>query len=234
MIAATPPTSTDSASICMRNACMDVTTLDSLELVRLLLPRATKTKNVKRVQLLRSLLEEWGGLAGLCRASADELADALSGLGPDRAREAALRLAAAFELGRRTESDLAKPPVFLRDRRDVGTWGMARLGGLEHEELWLLAVDGRSRLRLVCRVAQGGLHGTSVRASDPLRWAIRAAASGFVLVHNHPSGDPTPSREDVQFTASIAKAAEVISVPLLDHVVVTRDAYASVPVGVEP
>lgn len=72
-----------------------------------------------------------------------------------------------------------------------------------------------------------------VRPADPLRYALRAAASGFVLVHNHPSGDPTPSVEDVSFTRRVAAAAAVVGVPLLDHVVVTREGFSSVPFEVD-
>jgi DNA repair protein RadC len=117
---------------------------------------------------------------------------------------------------------------------DVAGWASARLSNLDHEELWLLALDGRSRLRAVRCVAKGGLHGAAVRAADPLRVALRAAAAGFVLVHNHPSGDPTPSPEDVRFTRRVASAAAVVEMPLLDHVVVARGGFASVPFAVEP
>lgn len=72
-----------------------------------------------------------------------------------------------------------------------------------------------------------------VRPADPLRLALRAAASGFVLVHNHPSGDPAPSAEDVAFTRRVASAAVVVGTPLLDHVVVARDGFSSVPFAVE-
>ena len=68
-----------------------------------------------------------------------------------------------------------------------------------------------------------------VRASDPIRLALRASASGFVLVHNHPSGDPAPSTDDVEFTRRVASAAAVVGMPLLDHVIVTGGGFASVP-----
>jgi DNA repair protein RadC len=71
-------------------------------------------------------------------------------------------------------------------------------------------------------VASGGIHGLHVGARDPLRIAIREAASAFVLVHNHPSGDPTPSSEDVAFTGSLAEAATLVGTPLLDHVIIAR------------
>lgn len=180
---------------------------------------------------LRALIDTCGGLSGVGRATVFELEAALKGLGEDAPAAIAEALATAFELGRRVACAQIEPPPRLQDVRDVGAWGMARLGALEHEELWVLAVDGRSRLRGVTRVAQGGLHGAAVRVEDPLRHALRAAASGFVLVHNHPSGDATPSLEDVTFTRAVARAAAVVGVPLLDHVVVSRTAFASVPVG---
>ena len=73
----------------------------------------------------------------------------------------------------------------------------------------------------------GGLHGLHVGARDPLRYALRDGGSAFVLVHNHPSGDPAASTEDVRFTEEVARAADVVGVPLLDHVIVARSGYLS-------
>jgi DNA repair protein RadC len=100
---------------------------------------------------------------------------------------------------------------------------------LAHEELWMLAVDGRGHLRAARCVARGGLHGASTRAVDPVRAALRVDATAFVLVHNHPSGDPTPSGEDIVLTEHVANVAAIAQVPLLDHVIVARDGYCSVP-----
>ena len=72
-----------------------------------------------------------------------------------------------------------------------------------------------------------------VRAADPIRLALRAAASGFVLVHNHPSGDPAPSAEDVEFTRRVAAAAAVVGTPLLDHVIVASGGFSSIPFDAE-
>ena len=176
------------------------------------------------------LLCDLGGIGGLSRATIQEIERHVADDPALRAPTAlcAQRIAAAFELGRRVASDPAMPRA-VSSSADVAAWAVPRLGALDHEELWLLALDGRSRLRAARCVARGGLHGMGVRAADPLRLALRAAASGFVLVHNHPSGDPTPSREDVTFTQSVAAAGVVVGVPLLDHVVVSREGFASVP-----
>jgi len=183
-----------------------------------------------------SLLCEMGGFGGLSRATIGEIEAQLQLTTSPRLRMTSLasarRIAAAFELGRRAAND-AVTPTSITSSADVAAWASTRLSGLDHEELWLLALDGRSRLRAVRCVAKGGLHGMGVRPADPLRLALRASASGFVLVHNHPSGDPTPSPEDVAFTRRVAAAAAVVGTPLLDHVVVVRGGFASVPFAVE-
>jgi len=164
------------------------------------------------------LLEEHGGVAGLARAGVGELAEP-AGMGAAKGA----RVAAAIELGRRATfaASLDALPK-LPDREAVESWARGRLATLDHEELWVLALDGRHGLRAARRVASGGIHGLHVTARDPLRIALRAAASAFVLVHNHPSGDPTPSDEDLAFTRAVVEGAAAIGTPLLDHVVVAR------------
>ena len=181
-----------------------------------------------------ALLCEQGGFSGLARATAAEIEGQLSSAPrPVRApRSSARRIAAAFELGRRATRD-AVAPRSVASSADVAAWAAPRLASLDHEELWLLALDGRSRLRAVRCVARGGLHGMGVRAADPLRVALRAAASGFVLVHNHPSGDPAASAEDIAFTRRVAAAAAVVGTPLLDHVVVASGGFSSIPFDIE-
>jgi DNA repair protein RadC len=173
-------------------------------------------------KLARRALAATGGLLDLARCPAPEL-EVLLG---DARR--AKRLAAAFQLGARRAVLERAPSATFGSSADVAAWAEPRLASLEHEELWVLALDGRGGLRGARRAAMGGLHGVGVRAADVLRIALRLAASGFVLVHNHPSGDATPSREDHVFTRSIAKAAAVVGLPLLDHVVVARGGFATV------
>jgi DNA repair protein RadC len=131
------------------------------------------------------------------------------------------RLAALTELVRRLNSS-ERSATHIRSASDVLLWAGPRLVHLEHEELWLLCVDGNHVLTAAERVAQGGLHGCGVTARDVLRPAVRNAAAAVVVVHNHPSGDPTPSLEDVAMTEQLAQACNILGVPLLDHVVVAR------------
>jgi DNA repair protein RadC len=161
-----------------------------------------------------ALLDRFGGLGGLARVGPAALA-AHPGVGLAKA----LRLAAALELGRRHAARTSSPREPVRTSAEVAARFGPRLGSLDHEEMWVLSLDGRNHLRGSRKVAQGGLHGCSVTARDILRVALADAASAIVLVHNHPSGDPTPSLEDVAMTRAVADAASIVGVPLVDHVV---------------
>ncbi len=179
------------------------------------------------------LLASLGGIDGLGRATTSEVEAHIEGIfGRREPARCARRIVAAIELGRRAACEGPAPSSVLSSA-DVAAWAIPRLVPLDHEELWLLALDGRSHVRGTRCVARGGLHGMAVRPADPLRLALRAGASSFVLVHNHPSGDPSPSEEDVRFTFQIAAAAAVVGMPLLDHVVVARAGFASVPLPEE-
>ena len=164
-------------------------------------------------------LEQCGGLRGLARGSLSDNAPAAS----------ARRLAAAVEIGRRAIASTVTPEGWteLAWADKVVDWARPRLATLDHEELWVLCLDGRHRLRAAVKAASGGIHGLHITPRDVLRSAIREAASGFLLVHNHPSGDPTPSLEDKSFTDAVAKAGLVVGVPLLDHIIVARGRFSS-------
>ena len=173
--------------------------------------------------LAGSVLETLGGLEGLGRIGPVALKERC---GMDRSR--CLRVAAALELGRRClERGMADEAEVVGSFESVARWARPRLTRLDHEQVWLLVLDGRNRLRSAQRVAQGGLHGCSLTPGDVLRPAVRDGGSAFVLVHNHPSGDPLPSREDVAMTRLVAAAGELLGVPLLDHVIVARGGESS-------
>lgn len=198
-----------------------VEALGDVELLALLLGSGTLKLPV--LALAGSLLASAGGLLGLTRCGLGELAET-PGLGFAKAA----RIAAALELGKRCAcASMETLGVPLLGSESVHAWARPRLGGLVHEELWLLALDGRNQLRAARRVAMGGLHGLSVTPRDTFRVALREAASAFVLVHNHPSGDPTPSAVDLEFTRAVARGAEQLGTPLLDHVVVARRGFVS-------
>ena len=192
--------------------------LDDAALLELLLGRSARDHEFKRA---KALLNFAGGLEGLARLGPSLLAQQ-AGLGVARAT----RLSAAFELGaRRWQSRATSAKI--DSLGAVANWAAPRLVPLDHEEIWVLSLDGRNCLRSGRRVGQGGLHGCALTARDILRPALRDGASAIVLVHNHPSGDPTPSPEDLQMTHAVVLACGAIGLPLLDHVIVAREGAAS-------
>ncbi|AKT42649.1 RadC family protein [Chondromyces crocatus] len=173
--------------------------------------------------LSASVLHHFSGLDGLARLGPHALAEH-PGLGLAKA----LRIAAAIELGRRSHERAARPRPPIRTSAAIATWCAARFGSLEHEQMWVISLDGRNGMRGARRVAQGGQHGCSVSARDILRAALADAAAAMVLVHNHPSGDPNPSPEDVVMTRAVSAAGLLVGVPLVDHVILAPDGhYAS-------
>jgi DNA repair protein RadC len=102
----------------------------------------------------------------------------------------------------------------------VGAVYSERLGDLVTEVMVVVALDGRNRVLAELEVARGGRHGMSLTVCDVLRPLIRIGATAFILVHNHPSGSPEPSTADIEMTYALAAAAEIVGVPLVDHVVV--------------
>lgn len=197
-----------------------IVTLADGELLAIVL--GTGTPKTPVLDLALGLLSDAGGLVALSRCSPSALSER-RGIGPAKA----LRVCAGFELARRAAALSARPRERLSSSQAVAAYARLELGHLDHEEMWLLALDGQNGARAFRKVAQGGLHGCAVSARDVLRLALHEAASGFVLVHNHPSGDPTPSAEDIAMTRVLSEAAEIVGIALVDHVVVTRDAHAS-------
>jgi DNA repair protein RadC len=107
---------------------------------------------------------------------------------------------------------------------DIGAIYSKRLGGLEYEVVIAVALDGRGQVIDEIGVSTGGQHGAAVTPSDVFRPLIRSGASSVILVHNHPSGDPTPSVEDIAMTRALASVGNVVGIALLDHVVVAARA----------
>lgn len=140
----------------------------------------------------------------------------------------AIRMIAAREFVARCSAISKKMrAVVIEEPRHVFNWARGRLTCLDYEELWLLALNSRNRLIAARRVASGGISGVRSTTSDVLRMALREGASGFVIVHNHPSGDSTPSAEDILFSRRLLSATQACDLPFLDHVVVSETGFAS-------
>ncbi|HVA85581.1 MAG TPA: JAB domain-containing protein [Candidatus Saccharimonadales bacterium] len=125
--------------------------------------------------------------------------------------------------------DATKDGRPVRGPADVAAYLGTELAGLAQEQLRVVCVDTRNRILATPLVYQGGLNATVIRIADCFREAVRLGAAAIVLVHNHPSGDPTPSPEDVRLTAEVSRAGDLLGIDVLDHVVVGSgpDQYVS-------
>jgi len=194
-----------------------VAALSDQDLVALVLSTGQSGSSVR--DIAHRLLASAPGLTGIARMGTANLAGEY-GIGPAKAA----RLAAALELGQRVFREaIEEPRLILTSVDDVLRWARPRLGPLEHEEVWLLCLDGQNGLKAARRVAQGGLHGCALTPRDVLRPAVRAATSAIILLHNHPSGSPDPSPEDIEMTRQLALASQMLGITLVDHVVVARN-----------
>lgn len=120
------------------------------------------------------------------------------------------------------ERSIDLPREWVRSADHAASVASCLIGDLPTERLVAILVDGGSRVTGVAVLAQGGMHGCGVRVPDVLRAVLAGHAAAFVLAHNHPSGDPTPSAEDVALTEAVWRASRVVGLDLLDHVVVAR------------
>jgi DNA repair protein RadC len=170
----------------------------------------------------RELLERAGGLAALADHAADELRRHC-GLSSRRA----LTVAAAFELGRRVAEARAAPGWSVRSPADVGERLAGAMAGLPREELRVLLLNTKNVVTTAVTVYAGNLAGSSVRVGEVFRDAVRRQAAAIVVVHNHPSGDPAPSADDLRITAELAEAGRLLDIELLDHIVVGGSRWVS-------
>jgi len=194
-------------------------TFGDTELLALLI--GTGSRGRTSLQIAAGLLDRFGGLAGLTRCQAQELM-AEPGVGQERS----VRVLAALEAGRRALDTPRHPaPVFGPD--DAFDALGPGLRGLGHEELHALFLDRRRRPVAHRRLTRGSDAYTVVDPRQVFRIAIGVGAHAVVIAHNHPSGDPTPSSQDVEITRRLAHAGRVLGIPLVDHLVVGADAYVS-------
>jgi DNA repair protein RadC len=174
------------------------------------------------LELAEDALTRHASVAALARAGIPELA-AIPGVGIAKAG----RLAAAFELGRRSVADWPVGRWTIRTPRDVAERLQVEMGRLEREELRVLSLNAKNVVQRVSQVYVGNVTSSLVRVGELFRDAVRLDASGIVLVHNHPSGDPTPSPEDLHLTAEAIAAGRLLDLDVLDHVVIGHDAWVS-------
>jgi len=165
-------------------------------------------------ELARQLLTSYGGVAGLNQLSVTQLKDA-TGLEDHEA----LRFVSVMELGRRVET-LSRGQITAIETPDDVASLLSDLRYERQEHFVVLMLDAKNQLLRRVDVHKGTLNSSLVGAREVFREAIREGASSIIVAHNHPSGDPTPSSEDIEVTHTLVKVGEILDIPVRDHVII--------------
>ena len=195
--------------------------LSAQEVLALILGRGIRGESV--MVTAQRLLSKFGNLKGVANASVEELSE-IRGIGLAKAAQ----IKAAVELSKRLESPVAesrKPAI--KSPEDVATIVRSQLKGKKKEHFLVLCLDTRNHLINSKQVSMGSLDTSVVHPREVFKEAISSNAASVIFVHNHPSGDPEPSKEDVELTKRLARAGEIIGIDVLDHIIVCDKAYLS-------
>lgn len=194
--------------------------LNNAELMAILLRVGVRGENA--VQLGQRLLQTFGGVNGLHRASFAELS-AQRGIGPAKAAQ----LKAALELGNRLRRETPEERPAIHSPEDAADLLKYDMSALEQEELRVILLDTRNRVLAIETLYRGSLNSSQVRVGELFREAIRRNAAAVIVAHNHPSGDPTPSPDDVVVTRAMIQAGKLLDIEVLDHLVIGGQKYVS-------
>lgn len=194
--------------------------LSHAELLAILL--RTGTRNESAVRLAERILNDCGGLKRFAERNWDELTH-IRGIGPAKA----LQLQASIELGRRVARSRLPDTVRIARPQDAADLLMEELRHLREEHFVCLFLNTKNQVIGRQTLSIGSLNASVVHPREVFRAAIRRSSASILCAHNHPSGDPTPSPEDIALTRRLAEAGELIGIELLDHLVIGDNRYIS-------
>jgi DNA repair protein RadC len=184
-----------------------------------LLAVALRINETEAAEALRNLLTEYGSLARI----PSEKITGIKGLGEGYANS----VAAISELVNREVRRTAPEQARVNSPTDAAALVQYEMSALDHEELWVMLLDTRNNVKKICKVYQGSVNSCQVRVGDLFKAAVRENAPALIVFHNHPSGDPTPSPDDVAVTRAINQAGKLMDVDVLDHVVIGAGRWVS-------
>jgi len=195
--------------------------LSAQEILALILGRGIAGESV--MVTAQRLLSQFGSLKGIAGASVEELSQ-VKGIGLAKASQ----IKAASELANRLEgySEASEKPL-LKTPEDVANLVRRRLKGKKKEHFLAILLDTRSRLIKVSEISVGSLDASIVHPREAFREVISASAASVIFVHNHPSGDPTASEDDIKLTKRLAEAGELMGIEVLDHIIIGDKKYLS-------
>lgn len=194
--------------------------LSHAELIAILLRVGIEGENA--VQMGQRLLQELGGLHGLHRASMLELSQQ-KGLGMAKAAQ----IKAAIELGMRIHSLMPEERPSVSSPADAAALVQYEMSALAQEHLRVINLDTRNRVINIDKLYVGSLNASTVRVGEIFKPGIQRNAASIIVLHNHPSGDPTPSPEDISLTRSIVQAGKLLDIEVLDHLVIGQGRWVS-------
>jgi DNA repair protein RadC len=194
--------------------------LSTAELMAILLRTGSRGENV--LDLATRLLSEFGGLGGLSRATLSELS-VFKGVGPAKAAQ----LKAGLEIGRRLLIAAPHERPQITSPADAANLLMLEMAHLEQEHLQVLLLDTKNHVLASRNIYKGNVNTSVIRVAELFREAIRHNSTAMIIAHNHPSGDPTPSPEDVRVTRQIVEAGNLLDIEVLDHLIIGQGRYVS-------
>ncbi|MCP4358547.1 MAG: JAB domain-containing protein [Chloroflexi bacterium] len=196
------------------------TAVSTAELLAIILRTGVGGENVLR--LAERLLMHFQDLPGLAHASIAELMS-VKGIGPAKAVE----IKAALEIGRRLMASAPQEKPKVTTPADAANLLMSEMMFLEKEHLKLILLDTRNSVLRTPTIYVGSLNASVVRIGELFREAIKDNAAAFIVAHNHPSGDPSPSPEDIRVTRQLVQAGKLLDIDVLDHIIIGRQRFVS-------
>jgi DNA repair protein RadC len=203
-----------------RLAKLGAQALNSAELIAILLRVGVQGESAVRVG--ERLLQELDGLTGLHRAPFEEIC-AQHGIGEAKAAQ----IKAAIELGRRLMLEAPEERPTINSPADAAALVQYEMSALEKEEMRVILLDTRNHVLDTVTVAHGSLNSAQMRVGEIFTPAVRRNAAALIAVHNHPSGDPTPSPQDIAVTRAMLEAGKLLDIEVLDHLVIGLGKYIS-------
>ena len=181
------------------------------------------TQNITAVDLAKTMLRRSEGLYNVAMMNQGDFKD-FPGIGDARA----ITLVATFELARRLESSRKnRQPISISSPKDVARVYIPLMQHLKHEEFRIVTVNNSNYIERNILITKGHLTASLVHPREVFKVAIQESAAGIILMHNHPSGNPEPSPDDIKITNQLVKAGKLLDIPVHDHLIIAGDQYTS-------
>ena len=203
-----------------RMMAVGTSALSNAELLALVLGTGTRTENA--LEMCSRILADAGGWRGLANLSLTELRG-IEGIGKAKS----CQIQALMEIGRRMATTVPEARPMIRCPQDVADLVMEEMRYLDREHFRLISLNTKNQVLGIIPVSIGSLNASPVHPREVFKEAIKRSSAAIILIHNHPSGDPTPSREDLEVTKRLAEGGKLLGIEVFDHVIIGDKKYVS-------